>query len=67
MPKKKRLINLTEEEHKTLIDMTCKGKVVARKFKRATILLKTNEGLSDLQIMDAVQVSRPTLECMRKR
>jgi transposase len=67
MPKKKYLINLTEEEHKTLVDMTRKGKVKARKFKRAMILLKANEGLSDPQIMDAVQVSRPTVERIRKR
>ncbi len=67
MPKKKYFINLTEEEHKTLVDMTRKGMVKARKFKRAMILLKANEGLSDPQIMDAVQVSRPTVERIRKR
>ena len=67
MPKKKYLTNLTEEEHKTLVDMTRKGMVKARKFKRAMILLKANEGLSDPQIMNAVQVSRPTVERIRKR
>ena len=67
MPKKKYFINLTEEEHRTLVDMTRKGTVKARKFKRAMILLRANEGLSDPQIMDAVQVSRPTVERIRKR
>lgn len=67
MPKKKYLIKLTEEEHKTLVEMTSKGVVKARRFKRAMILLKANEGLSDPQIMDAVEVSRPTVERTRKR
>jgi transposase len=47
--------------------MTRKGTVKARKFKRAMILLKANEGLSDPQIMEAVEVSRPTVERIRKR
>jgi transposase len=38
-----------------------------RKFKRAMILLKANEGLSDPQIMAALDVSRPTVERIRKR
>ena len=67
MPKKKYIINLTDEEHEALGDMTCKGIVKARKFKRAMILLKANEGMSDPQIMDAVEVSRPTVERIRKR
>ena len=36
-------------------------------MKRALILLKADEGLSDPQIMDAVNVSRPTVERIRKR
>jgi transposase len=31
------------------------------------ILLKANEGLSDPQIMEALRVSRPTVERIRKR
>ena len=67
MPRKKYIINLEENEQQTLIDMTNKGTIKARKFKRATILLKANEGLSDPQIMAAVDVSRPTVERIRKR
>jgi transposase len=67
MPKKKYIINLTEDEHRSLAHMTSKGTIRARKFKRAMILLKANEGLSDPQIMDAVEVSRPTVERIRKR
>jgi transposase len=67
MPKKLYLVNLSDLERQTLEDLTRKDTVKARKFKRAMILLKANEGLSDLQIMAAVNVSRPTVERTRKR
>lgn len=67
MPKKLYLVNLSDAERQTLEDLTRKGMVKARKFKRAMILLKANEGLSDPQIMAAVHVSRPTVERTRKR
>jgi transposase len=47
--------------------MTRKGEIKARKFKRAMILLKADEGLSDPQIMAALNVSRPCVERIRKR
>jgi len=67
MPIKKYLINLNKEECRILEEMTRKGITKVRKFKRAMILLKANVGLSDPQIMDAVDVSRPTVERIRKR
>jgi transposase len=67
MPRKKYLINLNEEERQTLVDKTRKGTHQARQFKRAMILLKANEGMSDPEIMAAVEVSRPTVERIRKR
>ena len=67
MPRKKYLINLTVEECQTLVDMTRKGSAKARQFKRAMILLKADEGLTDPEIMAAVNVSRPTVERIRKR
>jgi transposase len=67
MPRIKYIINLEDNECQTLVDMTKKGTIKARKFKRAMILLKANEGLSDPQIMSAVGVSRPTVERIRKR
>ena len=67
MPKKKYLINLTQEECETLLGMTSKGVVKARQMKRAMILLKAVEGLSDPQIMAALNVSRPCVERVRKR
>ena len=67
MPSKKYLINLNDEESQTLTDLTRKGEIKARKFKRAMILLKADEGLSDPQIMAALNVSRPCVERLRKR
>ena len=67
MPRKKYLINLSDDERQALIDLTRKGELKARKFKRAMILFKANEGLSDPQIMAALNVSRPCVERLRKR
>jgi transposase len=67
MPRKKYLINLSDEERRTLSNLTCKGEIKARKFKRALILLKANEGLNDRQIIAALNVSRPCVERLRKR
>jgi transposase len=67
MPKKIYRITLNEEEHQLLEEMTRKGKIGARQMKRAMILLKANEGLTDPQIMAALNVSRPCVERIRKR
>ena len=67
MPRKKYLINLSEEERESLVGMTRKGALNVRKFKRAMILLKADEGLSDPKIMADLKVSRPTVERIRKR
>lgn len=67
MPRKKYIINLNEDERKQLLGMTSSGEIKVRKYKRAMILLKADEGLSDPEIMEAVKVSRPTVERIRKR
>ena len=67
MPRKKYLINLSDEERENLLQMTHKGTLKARKFKRAMVLLRADEGLSDPQIMAALNVSRPCVERIRKR
>lgn len=67
MPKKKYIINLTEEERQTLVQLTSKGTIKARKLKRAMILLKADERMTDPQIIAALNVSRPTVERIRKR
>jgi len=67
MPRKKYLINLSAEERQQLTELTRKGSIKARQFKRAMILLKADEGLTDAQIMAALNVSRPCVERIRKR
>jgi len=67
MARKKYLINLSDEEQARLLEMTRKGTLKARKFKRAMVLLKADEGLSDPEIMSALNVSRPCVERIRKR
>lgn len=67
MPRKKYLINLSGEDREMLAQMTHKGSLKARQFKRAMILLKADEGLSDPQIIAALNVSRPCVERIRKR
>jgi hypothetical protein len=67
MPRKMYLINLSDEERQMLLEMTRKGEIKARKFKRAMILLKADEGLTDQQIMAALNVNRPCVERIRKR
>jgi hypothetical protein len=67
MPKKTYRINLSDAERNQLEEMTHKGTLKARQFKRAMILLKADEGLTDPQIMAAVLVSRPCVERIRKR
>jgi len=67
MARKKCRITLSEEEQQQLDDLTRKGKAKAREFKRAMILLKVNDGLTDPQILAALNVSRPCVERIRKR
>jgi len=61
------IVKLSEEERQALLDLTRKGEVKARMMKRAMILLKADEGLTDPEIMAALNVSRPTVERIRKR
>jgi len=67
MPRKKYHIHLSTEERQQLSDLTSKGTVKARKLKRAMILIKADEGLTDAQITAALNVSRPCVERIRKR
>jgi transposase len=67
MPKKKYLIDLTEAERAELLAITSKGTVRARKMKRAQILLKAADGLTNAAITAALGVSRPCVERVRQR
>jgi transposase len=67
MARKKYIVKLSDEERLELLELTRKGVVKARKMKRALVLLKADEGLTDPQIMAAVNVSRPCVGRLRKR
>ena len=67
MPAKIYKVDLREEERGELEALTRKGKVSARKMKRAQILLKAAEGWRDEEIMTALSVSRSTVERTRRR
>lgn len=67
MPKKKYRVDLTDAERSELLALTTKGKLRARKMKRAQILLKASEGSTDAHIMAALGVSRPCVERVRQR
>jgi transposase len=67
MARKKYHVNLSEAETQELEEMTFKGTMKVRKFKRAMILLKANQGKTDARIMEEIGVSRPTVERIRKR
>ena len=67
MARKKYIVSLSNEEREILLEMTRKGDNKARKMKRAMILLKADEGMTDPQVMAALNTSRPTVERIRKR
>src|SRR5574341_722688 len=67
MPAKKYLIDLQDQERSALHDLTSKGRVSARKLKRAQILLLADKGQTDEEIVQAVGVVRATVERIRKR
>ena len=67
MPNKKYIVDLSEAERNELVALTSKGTVRARKMKRAQILLKADQGATDVEIMAALGVSRPCVERVRQR
>ena len=67
MPTKLYKVDLSASESSELAVLTRKGKVSARKMKRAQILLKAAEGWRDEDIMQALSTSRSTVERTRRR
>ena len=65
--KKKYIVTLTESERSALRAMISSGKGAARRLAHARILLKADQGLPDQAIAEAVEVSRPTVERVRRR
>src|SRR3989337_756114 len=64
---KKYIVTLTNDERLTLDKLISAGKGAARRIAHARILLKADQGLTDEAIAEAVEVSRPTVERVRKR
>lgn len=67
MPKKRYIVTLTEAERGELLSRTRKGTVRAREMIRSQILLKAEAGLTDAEIVAALDVSRPCVERVRRR
>ncbi len=67
MPKAKYVVRLTEDERAQLVELTRRGKWSVRKVKRARILLKSSEGLTEIAVAQAVETSPSTVYRVRKR
>ncbi len=67
MPRKKYIVNLTEEERENLKSLISSGQERARKLTRARILLKADDGWTDKAISQALDVGRATVERTRRR
>ncbi len=67
MPKKEYLVKLTDEERATLLALTRKGTIAARKLARAHILRLADEGKQDAEIVTALGVGLSTVERTRKK
>lgn len=61
------VVNLTDEDREELNQYLRRGKSSARSQTRARILLLADEGRSDAEIEDALNVSRTTICRIRKR
>jgi transposase len=67
MPKKRYVVDLTPEERSELLGWLNRGSAPARRLTRARALLLANEGRTDKEIAQALHLSRPTVERLRKR
>ncbi|BAS58451.1 transposase [Leptolyngbya boryana NIES-2135] len=63
----KRQIRLTDEQRQRLVEITSKGKVAVRTFKRSQILLLSEQGYKDQIIAERVGVSVATVERTRQK
>jgi hypothetical protein len=58
---------LTDSERDCLKCLIAAGTAPARKLAHARILLKADEGWPDARIVDAVEISQPTISRVRKQ
>ena len=64
---KKYLVSLTDAERESLLALTKKGSVAARKLTRAHVLLQVDAGATDDTIAQALHIGTATVERIRKR
>jgi transposase len=64
---KKYIVELTAAERAELLALTKSGKISARKFKRAQMLLLADEGKKDAEIAAVLKVGLRTVERTRQR
>ena len=67
MSKKIYIVDLTDDERKTLKRLLKSGTHSARKLNRARILLLADEGKTDPEIADALHTGIATVQRIRKR
>ena len=67
MPKKKYLVDLSQQERQDLQQLLRSGKHASRKLTRARILLQAAEGDTDQQIACTLKIGRVTVERTRQR
>ena len=67
MPTIKYKVELTPSQRSTLVEVSRRGKPLARTLKRALALLKADEGLSDREAAVAVSMSAATVARTRRR
>ena len=67
MPAKLYRVSLTQDEREHLLGVTRRGKSSGRKVKRALILCKADEGLTDQQVAEALMVGPATVSRVRQR
>jgi transposase len=60
-------VNLSESERAELQQLLRGGRVSARRLTRARVLLKADEGLTDEQVADAIDVGIATVHRIRQR
>lgn len=65
--KKKDLIKLKKKDKKILEQLVIKGSQKARTITRSRILLMANDGKTDTQIIEALNVARNTIRTVRYR
>ena len=67
MPALKYKVELNESERTHLKQIASRGEISARKVKRALVLLKADEGLTDSDIVGGLLISASTVSRVRTR